>query len=77
MPSGGALRRAGAATRDSTACARALRFDDPSYITIKRILNQGLDAETVPDSVTPPPARKFVRSAVELVGHLVGGVRWN
>jgi len=63
--------------RLEAACARALRFDDPSYITIKRILNQGLDAETVPDSVTPPPARKFVRSTVELVGHLVGGVRWN
>ena len=62
--------------RLETACARAVRFDDPAYMTIKRILEQGLDAEELPSTATAPPASAFVRTAVELVGHLVGGASW-
>jgi transposase len=63
--------------RLEAACARALRFDDPSYMTIKHILEQGLDAEGLPDTTKPlPPAMTFVRTAEELVGHLMGGVSW-
>jgi len=62
--------------RLETACARALRFDDPAYTTIKRILEQGLDAEELPSTAPPPAALAFVRSAAELVGHLVGGDAW-
>ena len=62
--------------RLEVACARALRFDDPSYMTIKRILEQGLDAEEMPSTEPAPPALAFVRTAAELVGHLMGGVSW-
>ena len=63
--------------RLEAACARALRFDDPSYQTIKRILTQGLDAEEIPSTAPPPPASAFVRPPEELVGHLVqGGGSW-
>ena len=58
------------------ACARSLRFGDPAYITVKRILEHGLDAEALPPIESPPPAVAFVRSASELVGHLMGGVSW-
>ena len=59
--------------RLEAACARAIRFDDPAYMTIKRILEQGLDAKELPSTEPAPPAAEFVRSAEELVGHLVGG----
>jgi len=62
--------------RLEAACARALRFDDPAYMTIKHILEQGLDAEELPSTEPAPPALAFVRSAYELVGHLVGGGSW-
>ncbi|MGD1992693.1 MAG: IS21 family transposase, partial [Anaerolineae bacterium] len=62
--------------RLEAACTRALRFDDPSYRTVKRILEQGLDAEELPPIEPAPPALAFVRSAAELVGHLVGGASW-
>ncbi len=62
--------------RLEAACSRALRFDDPSYKTIKHILEQGLDAEDLPCMEPAPPALAFVRSAAELVGHLAGGVSW-
>jgi hypothetical protein len=58
------------------ACNRAWRFDDPAYMTIKRILEQGLEMEELPSTEPAPPARAFVRSAAELVGHLVGGASW-
>jgi len=62
--------------RLEAACARALRFDDPAYITIKRILEQELDAEELPSTEPAPSALAFVRTAAELVGHLAGGVSW-
>jgi transposase len=58
------------------ACARALRFGDPAYMTIKRILEQGLDLEELPVTDTPSPALAFARPAAELVGHLAGGATW-
>lgn len=71
--------------RLEAACARALRFDDPNYRTIVRILEQGLDGQSPPNmavatpSVTTPepvparvPAFTFIRSAAELVGGLFG-----
>ena len=62
--------------RLEAACVRALRFDDLAYVTIKRILEQGLDAEEMPTPEAVPPALTFVRTAAELVGHLVGGAAW-
>lgn len=64
--------------RLEAACQRALYFDDPAYKTVKRILTEGLDAEPMPGEPVPaPPARTFVRSAIELVGGLLGGLSWN
>jgi len=63
--------------RLEAACARAVRFDDPGYPTIKRILEEGLDIEALPSIAPAPPAQVFVRTAMELVGHLEGGVAWN
>ncbi len=44
--------------RLEAACGRALRFNDPAYLTIKRILEQGLDVEEV-SAIAPPPAMTF------------------
>jgi transposase len=62
--------------RLEAACRRALRFDDPAYMTVKRILEQGFDAEELLFIESAPPVSVFVRTAKELVGHLVGGVSW-
>jgi len=62
--------------RLEAACARALRFDDASYVTIKRVLKQGLDQEDLPAVAAPPPAKAFVRTSSELVDHLTGGASW-
>jgi hypothetical protein len=62
--------------RLEAACARAVRFDDPAYMTVKRIPEQGLETEEMPSTEPGPPASAFVRTAVELVGHLVGGAAW-
>jgi transposase len=72
------LREAVGDARLEAACARALRYDDLTYATIKRILAQGLEAAG--DDATPAtvaPARTFVRTATELLGHLFGGATWN
>lgn len=63
--------------RLEAACARALQFDDPSYMTVKRILTGGHEELPPPAPPVRPPARTFVRTASELVGHLFGGVTWN
>jgi transposase len=62
--------------RLEAACARAMRFEDPAYITVKRILKQGLDREELPVTQAAPPALAFVRSATELVGNLMGAISW-
>jgi hypothetical protein len=49
-----------------------LRFDEPTYTTIKRILAQGLDQQQAEQVASLPPARAFVRTVSELVGHLMG-----
>jgi hypothetical protein len=63
--------------RLEAACARALRFDDLTYSTIKRILDRGLEAQGAVSCSTAVPARTFVRSATELLGHLFGGLTWS
>jgi hypothetical protein len=62
--------------RLEAACALALRFADPTYMTIKRALEQGTDLEEPASTEPPPPATTFVRTAIELVGHLTGGASW-
>jgi transposase len=77
LPTVGRLLRLGeryGAERLEAACARARCFDDQSYATIKRILAQGLDLAPAPGSSPVPPARAFVRTAADLLGHLFGGV---
>jgi transposase len=51
------------------ACARALAHGDPNYVTVKRILKQGLqdDTDTAP-LYLPLPAETFARPVQELVG---------
>ena len=65
------------AARLEAACARAHRFAEPAHRTIKQILTQGLDHDPAPPPAAPPAARTFVRSAVELLGHLFGSAAWN
>jgi hypothetical protein len=62
--------------RLEAACGRALRFDTPTYATVKRILQEDLDREALPTPAPFAPARTFVRSAGELLGHLFGGNSW-
>ncbi len=63
--------------RLEAACTRALRFDDLTYATLKRILDRGLEQEAVAVPAPPPAAHTFLRSASELLGHLFGGATWN
>jgi hypothetical protein len=79
LPTVGRLLRLGqtySPARLEAACARAIRFNDLHYATIKRILAEGLDQEPVAPPVPPVTARAFVRSAAELLGHVLGGVAW-
>lgn len=71
------LRDRYADNRLEAACARALSFADPTYITIKRILQKGIEDTPTPVPAPSPPASAFVRSAHELLGHLKGGDAWN
>ncbi len=60
--------------RLEAACARAGRFDDTRYVTLKNILQQGLDRQALPEPpAPPPPAKIFARPVLELLGHLLGG----
>ena len=70
------LREAVGDARLEAACARALRYDELTYATSKRILTQ--DLETTGDETAPAalPARTFVRTAEELLGHIFGGMAW-
>jgi transposase len=58
--------------RLESASVRLLAFGDLRYATLKRVLQQRLDTQ-VPALVpvaTPTPARTFVRTAADLLGHL-------
>ena len=70
------LREAVGDARLEAACARARRYDDLTYATIKRILAQGLETEACAPVPAAAPARTFVRTAADLLGHLFGGVTW-
>jgi hypothetical protein len=64
--------------RLEAACAKALRYNEPAYTTVKRILAEGLEA--APPAAEPTltiPVHTFARTAGELLGHLFGGVAWN
>lgn len=63
--------------RLENACLRALCFADPSYMTVKGILEQKLDVEELLVPESPPPATVFARDADELFGHFPGGGSWN
>jgi transposase len=63
--------------RVEAACARALRFDDATYTTVKRILDHGLEQVEVPGAALAAPATIFARPPAELVGDLAGGEPWN
>lgn len=63
--------------RLEAACRRAVRFDTASYVTVKRILQEGLDQEEAPAPAPPAPAQAFVRSVSELVGRVLGGATWS
>ena len=72
------LRQRYGDARLEAACAKAIQFAEPAYVTIKRILVSGLEAEPTPAATAPAtPARTFARSAAELLGHLFGGAAWN
>jgi hypothetical protein len=71
------LRERFGAPRLEAACARAVRFDDPSYKTIKQILVNGLDSQSLAADAPQSPAQTFVRTSAELIGHLFGGAAWN
>jgi hypothetical protein len=68
------LRATVGMVRLEAACARALRFGDLTYATLKRILDQRLEAKPPPSVPVAPPARTCVRTAAELLGHLFGGL---
>ena len=72
-----ALSKRFGGARLEAACQRALRYDDPSYTTIRRILEQGLEQEALPETSAAPAGRTFARAAIDLMGHLLGGTRWN
>jgi hypothetical protein len=71
------LREAVGDARLEAACERARQFDDLTYATIKRILEQGLEGGALPVPQRAASARTFVRSASELLGHLFGGLTWS
>ena len=57
--------------RLEAACARALHYDDPSYPTVKRILEKKQESERVDPEPIRAAASIFVCNATDLVGHLV------
>jgi len=63
--------------RLEAACRRALNYGEANYVTVKRILEQGLDAQMLPVAPESPPARAFLRSAQEFARNLMGGGSWN
>jgi hypothetical protein len=61
------------------AGARALHFGAADYVTVKRILQAGLDQQPLPPAPRHPPAHQrytFVRQASEFVASLLGASTW-
>jgi len=52
------------------ACARALRFETVNYVSVKQILQNGLEAEETPLAIPAPDWPRFARTSREL---LAGG----
>lgn len=63
--------------RLEAACFRANQFGDPTYKTVKGILLNSLDEQTIVETTTPKPATRFVRQASDILGQWVEGLRWN
>lgn len=59
------------------ASERAVSFGELNYVTVRRILQQGLDREPLVETPPVPPAARFVRSAQEFARNLLGGQSWN
>jgi len=57
-------------TRLEQACARALHFETVSYISVKQILQNGLEADETPTAIPAPDWPQFARTPREL---LAGG----
>jgi transposase len=70
------VERAGPA-RLERACARAAAYGAPDYLTVRRILSEGLEQAALPagEATQPPRAYTFVRGAAEFVTALMGGGR--
>ena len=72
-------------TRAEAACARGLRYGDTRVVTLKRILQEGLEREPEPaspaniasDTSSPTTPPLYARSADELAQALLGGATWN
>lgn len=45
------------------ACARSLLFDEPEYLTVRRILDKGLEGQAVLDLPQPAPKGQILRFA--------------
>jgi transposase len=72
-----ALAQPYGADRLEAACARALAHDDPAYLTVKRILTEGLDEQAGPTLVyVTAPATTFVRPVADLLGTLQEVAAW-
>ena len=72
------LRQVYGAGRLEAACWRANQFGDPTYKTVKRILQNGLDEQaTVMTTATVKPATQFVRQASDILGQWIEGLRWS
>jgi hypothetical protein len=72
-----ALAQPYGADRLEAACARALAHDDPAYLTVKRILIEGLDEQAGPTLVyVTAPATTFVRPVADLLGTLQEVAAW-
>lgn len=65
--------------RLEAACKRALSFGDPSYMTVKRILNQQIESVSLEEDDKPilNKPTQFVRGAHEILGGLWEGLSWN
>ena len=64
------------AERLEAACARAEAYGESDYVGVKRILEAGLDQESLPQALPAPGAPKvytFARPADEVAASLVGG----